>query len=58
MWPGLFFARTIAVTCSAGVKDESTESYVCDFPARTSEINILFNDLALTSNLSVFSVFT
>lgn len=52
MWPGL-----IAI-CLAQVKDELIQSYVYDWYAWTSEIKILLNDLALTSNLSVCSVFT
>lgn len=52
------FGRTITVICLAEVRDELIQSYVYDCQAWTSEINMLFNDLAMTSNLSVFSVFT
>lgn len=58
MWPGAHaFGHTITVICLAQVKEELIQSYVLDH-AWTSEINIPFNDLALTSNLSVCSVFT
>lgn len=44
--------------CLAQVRDELLQSYMYGFHAWTSEINILFNDLALTSNLSACFVFT
>lgn len=52
------FGCTMTEICLAQVKDELIQTHMYGFHAWTSEINILFNDLALTSILSACSVFT